>query len=277
MKFRNIIKGLIIIRFIKNPNLPESKVTLIAVSEEYLAIIDELERLGIGYIPIPKAAFLPPPVCSHADMLIHHLGDNQMICASSISHLLLNHQFNITISNPVNAKYPNDILLNSLRIGDLLFGKINAVSQHIIEYCKNQTIQIIHVNQGYTKCSTAVINEKAIVTSDITIADAGKKAGLDVLQIQPGYIELQGYNYGFIGGCCGLIDQKTLAVTGKIKTHPDGNDMRQFAKNHGVDIIELDAGNLKDVGGIIPLKKNRKFVDCTSPGSGQIETREKTF
>ena len=53
----------------------------------------------------------------------------------------------------------------------------------------------------------AVVSNKAIITSDKVIAHEAKKVDLDVLLIPPGDIILPGLDYGFIGGCCGLIEK----------------------------------------------------------------------
>ena len=97
-----------------------------------------------------------------------------------------------------------------------------------------------------------------MITSDPSITTACRKAGFDVLQIRPGFIELPGYSHGFIGGCCGLISADRLAVCGELNTHPDHDRIHRFLTQHNVSVIELCKGPLQDIGGIIPLKQKVK-------------------
>ena len=45
--------------------------------------------------------------------------------------------------------------------------------------------------------------------------------GIDVLLIRPGYIELPGYPYGFIGGTNGNLSKDIIVFSGSLKEHPD--------------------------------------------------------
>ena len=78
---------------------------------------------------------------------------------------------------------------------------------------------------------------------------------IDVLQISAGDIELDGYAYGFIGGCCGFIDKSTLAFSGNISLHRDFADIRDFAGNYHIKLHSLTNGKLYDIGGILPVKE----------------------
>ena len=73
----------------------------------------------------------------------------------------------------------------------------------------------IFVTQGYANCSVAVVDERWIITADCGIARACRAAGLDVLQICPGFIR-SGMVLGFIGGCCGKLGADQLAFTGRL-------------------------------------------------------------
>ena len=67
-------------------------------------------------------------------------------------------------------------------------------------FCEEKKLTYHAVKQGYAKCSTVLVNEQACITADTSIAAAVKQCGLDVLQIRPGFVELPGYPYGFLGG-----------------------------------------------------------------------------
>ena len=123
-----------------------------------------------------------------------------------------------------------------------------------MEYCEENNIKIINVNQGYCKCSICLINQNSIITEDQSICNALKDK-FDVLKINSGYVQLKGYNYGFFGGCTGLIDKNTLAINGEIKYHKDKDEMISFLKERNVQLVELKSGYLEDIGSIIPLRE----------------------
>ena len=107
--------------------------------------------------------------------------------------------------------------------------------------------------QGYTRCAAAIVDQNSVITADMGLSMVLKRAGLTVLEIQPGAIRLPGYPYGFIGGCCGLIAPNQLAFTGSLGFHPDSQKIKSFLQERGVQWIELTNEPLLDIGGIIPI------------------------
>ena len=76
---------------------------------------------------------------------------------------------------------------------------------------------------------------------------------MQALKIRDGFIELPGYNYGFIGGACGLISPYKLAFAGDVTRHPDYLAIKTFLHSQKVEAICLHDGNLFDIGGILPI------------------------
>ncbi len=245
--------------FVKTPNLPESDAALAVVSGTYREIIDALNALGIETVAVKPCKNLSESVSSHADMLCHHLGGNQIIVAQEEEHLkaeLKFHGFNVTDSNKCISKfYPHDVPLNAARVGNQLIANQAALDNLIIDYCEENGIEIIPVKQGYAKCSTIVIDDHSIITADPSIAKAAKAAQIDMLLIEPGYIELKDCSYGFIGGTCGFIGKNHIAFTGNIKAHPSYSNMKNFLNDKDIKMISLTKGRLVDIGGIITLKE----------------------
>ncbi len=217
--------------------------------------IKELEKTGNAVIPTVKLDCLYDAVASHADMQIHYLGDNRFVCApEAYDHYkkLLPHGFTlIKGSAKLNSKYPDDIAYNAAALKDCVICKSRCTAIEILETYGSKGADILNAAQGYAKCSTCIVSGHAIITSDKSIARAAEKHSIDVLKIREGYIKLQGMNYGFIGGASGLIDRNVLAFNGELSTHPDGDNIRSFCKNHGVEIVELKKGILTDIGSII--------------------------
>lgn len=248
--------------FIKTPNLPEGDTVLVAVSCTYPSIISALKSRGVSVIEVASGRRLSGAVSSHADMLLHHLGNNKVVVAKGEFALKKNLEqagFDILESNIcIRDGYIHEIPLNAFQVGNYLFSNLSYLDPVVKQYCEENNIAIVSVRQGYAKCSTVVVNDSSIITADPSIAQAAKLVGLDVLQISPGGIELKGYSYGFIGGCCGLIGKNKLAFAGNIRTHPDYSQIYKFCYEKEVDLISLADMPLTDIGGIIPLKIGTK-------------------
>lgn len=189
---------------------------------EPLAKVTGCEVLSL--LPYDK---LDGPVSTHADMLIFSLG-KRIFCYEdyyykneNIFKIAENEGYEIVkISSPTSAKYPSDIALNAFKIGNLICGKLKYVAKEIIEYAKALGFQLIDVKQGYSACSTLVLDDDTVVTADKSIYNALAKAGKRAVLISQGDIKLDGYDYGFIGGASCVIDD-TVYFFGDIKKHKD--------------------------------------------------------
>lgn len=247
-------------KFVNSPNLPKSKVKAVLISADAgQAALNDLKRLGVEPITVNPCPDLQPQVAAHPDMLFHHIGNNRIIYYKSTDRGVyerikqLGFEL-ISINNSLEKEYPNDIAINAARIGNYLFCKRKNTAKEILDYYINENINIIDIKQGYAKCSVCVVSEKAIITADRSIAASAKNVGMDVLLIKEGFIKLKGYNYGFIGGCCGKLSENTLAFCGNIELHPDYNRIKNFLEEHNVSIIIIDKeSELHDIGSIIPL------------------------
>lgn len=243
------------INFINKPNLPAGDVTTVAISEDATKAIKKLNSIGINTIKIKKSHLLPQPVASHADLQLLHIKNDGIFTATE--HLCIGEselKYNQKLlKGIIGNKYPSDVPLNCTLLDNKLICNTNTVAKEVLQYAELEQLQIIHVNQGYSRCSIAVINENAIITDDISIFAATQNFLNDVLLIEKGSIELKGYNYGFIGGCCGKISNNKIAFNGRIESHSNANQIIDFTRKHNIDILELHSGRLIDIGGIIPL------------------------
>ena len=104
--------------------------------------------------------------------------------------------------------------------------------------------------QGYARCSILPVNEDSIITADWGVAKICISAGMNVLLIRPGHIQLTGFNYGFIGGCGGRIGD-TVVFHGNLSEHPDGNSIREFIHQRGLKIKDFPEFPLTDIGSIL--------------------------
>lgn len=243
---------------IREPNLPHGRVTLAAVSGKAVKAAKALERLGVAVLSVDECPALPEPIFSHPDMLCHPLGGRDVLVARGNDNLREKLRREGFLPAETRERlcgvYPEDILLNAARIGDLCFGS-QKCEEKLQRVCREKNIRFIPVRQGYAKCSTVVVSQRAILTADPSIAKAAEACGVDVLRVRAGYVELPGYSYGFLGGACGKLSQDVLAFAGDLSQHPDSDAITAFLRNYHIAPLSLYGGALMDIGGILPLRE----------------------
>lgn len=240
---------------LKISRIPDKKASKVIISGEYKNLSAELIRQGIDCIYTEEETRISREVAYHADMQICPLVNKTFVLKKGrLGCKLLEYGIKTeeTYLEP-SKKYPKDILCNALFINNCLFGKLDAVDLKIKEYAKINRIKLVNVNQGYSACSVAVVNDKSAITADEGLYSAMRVNGIDVLKISSGNINLKGYNTGFIGGCTGLIAKDEFVFTGKLDLHPQGEQIRAFINCKKIKIIELTNEVMIDIGGIIPL------------------------
>lgn len=209
----------------------------LVMSKKYPCFCEELNKFGYEIIPTKKINTFLEPEQYHADM--------QILCIKNKVITL-----DDCIKKP-GKNYPENILLNCLYHNNKLYGKLSATDSLVREYCRENNIETVNVNQGYTRCSTLVVNEKAVITADKSIEKGMKNNGVEVLLISAGNIVLEGFDYGFIGGAS-FSDNNTIYFFGDITKHPDYNKIKEFTSKHN-SIIEIlcKTQPLTDIGGAV--------------------------
>lgn len=249
-------------KWIARPNLPEGRVTLAAVAQTAATVQQSLQKRGIQVLQVPPSRALAAPVAAHADMLLLPMHAGVCFCGSraveSWIAKLIPSIFRTYIR--VQSPYPSECGLNVACVGKWIFANPKCLDTRVLAYL--QTIgELVPVRQGYAKCNVAVVTERAIMTEDPGIAKAAAHIGLDVLQLESGAVRLPGYSYGFLGGACGKLSASELAFSGSLDKHPQAAQIRLFLQAHEVRPIELSAGALLDIGGIVPLQESTCATD----------------
>ncbi len=210
-----------------------------------------LKELGLEPICLPPFGKIAAPVEAHPDMLVYRQGNALLVPAE---YLDANRRLFSALGcdvygtdAPFCAKYPGDVRLNALSVGHTVYGLARGICREI----RQGAHRFVAVRQGYTRCSAAVVAERAVITADTGLAEALEKDGVDVLLIRPGHILLPGYDTGFIGGCGGLIRPGLYGFFGRIDLHPEYGRMARFAEAHGTGLISLQDGALTDWGGLV--------------------------
>lgn len=209
----------------------------LVMSKKYPCFCEELNKFGYEIIPTKKINTFLEPEQYQADM--------QILCIKNKVITL-----DDCIKKP-GKNYPENILLNCLYHNNKLYGKLSATDSSVREYCRENNIETVNVNQGYTRCSTLVVNDKAVITADKSIEKGMKNNGVEVLLISAGNIVLEGFDYGFIGGAS-FSDNNTIYFFGDITKHPDYNKIKEFTSKHN-SIIEIlcKTQPLTDIGGAV--------------------------
>ena len=223
-----------------------------------ISAIEGLKREGFCVITLARDERLPSPVASHADMILFREDDRIFISAAyaekcpDIIEYSKEYGYSAVLCNCVpKSKYPDDILFNIATVGNNVFADLKHIDATVKAYLECKGYFFNSVNQGYAKCSTVIVANNEIITADKGIAKKATLCGIDVLIIKNSQdaVALRGYNYGFLGGACGLFNND-LYFCGNITKHPEYVSISDFCRMHGVRLTSLSDEPLYDVGGI---------------------------
>ncbi|WP_313345336.1 DUF6873 family GME fold protein [Sedimentibacter sp.] len=221
-------------------------------------IINYLKKLNIVPIKTIKCNELQEPVDGHPDMVIHPIDYKNFVVAPNVYDYYKTALNNTGIklikgSITLSINYPGDIPYNAARISKYAVHNIKHTDEVLKHYLEKAGIEFIHVPQGYSKCSTTALNDNTALTSDASIYEKLTSYNINCLYINPEVILLNGYNHGFIGGCTGLIDDKTFLSTGKICDKNIADTIKEFIMSAGYTYNEASNEQITDLGTIIPI------------------------
>lgn len=225
---------------------------------DYRTSIEELsslEKLNIKPIKIPQCKDLYNAIDGHVDIQVFQSSPlvNEFIIYKYMKEDFLSYLISLNInfalsSLPLENKYPKNIALNCISTESILIHNLQHTDSKIKTLSTSKTI--INVKQGYSRCSCAIVSNSAFITSDTGIYTALKDNNYDVLLLPTGDILLEGFDYGFIGGTCGLISKNTMAFFGDLNKYKYGAEVKSFLKSHDVNAVYLSPHKLVDRGGL---------------------------
>ena len=224
------------------------------------AIADRLRDFFHHVILLPADEKIDVPVSHHPDMNFAVVRDtlitdeNYYLCNAkeAIDRICFLGGFKLALSKDRrSADYPHDVGFNALILGNILIGRLDALSGNILALAEECGLKPINVKQGYTACSTLSVPSKNLIfTADRGIASVCERHGADVVRIPDKTgITLSGYNCGFIGGCTGVWED-TVFFYGDPQEHPSLEPMCQVLEKRGIETVPLSADMLTDYGGI---------------------------
>ncbi len=188
----------------------------------------------------------------HADMQALNINGTIFVnsACSNLINTLSSLNINFVLCENIGSKYPQNIALNAALVGNKLLCRAKHLHEKVRNHCDIRGVEIIDVKQGYTKCSTLVLNNNTIITDDESIAKVSLINNINVLKIEKGDIHLDGSNIGFIGGATTKIGD-TVYFFGDTKTHRNADEINKFIAATSLKIECVTQNKLSDIGGIV--------------------------
>lgn len=200
--------------------------------KELVAYLEEKGYTIELFGPVESAA---EPVSCHPDMFLCSLKEDVLYRGDE---------------KLVGRTYPDDIRYNACSTGKFFIHNLRYTDAGLLKKAGELGLKAVDIAQGYAKCSIVAVDEDSIITYDDGIADACRKAGMNVLKIRPGFISLPGYDTGFIGGCSGRLPDE-IVFNGNLKEHPDYEAIRSFTESRGLPCRYFESYRLTDIGTVI--------------------------
>ena len=196
---------------------------------------------GAGYtvVRIRPDALVHPAIAAHPDLFMCRMGTapNAPVLFSR--------------PNELGSCYPADIPYNAVCLDRYLIHRTDCTAPAVRAAAAEMGLREINVRQGYTRCSTVVVDGRSVITADPGIAETLRAyPDIDVLQILPGHVLLPGFPEGFLGGASGRVG-RNVVFCGDIKTHPEHERIAQFIRARDLNVVSFPGQPLLDIGGII--------------------------
>lgn len=215
-------------------------------------MIDYMRTKGT-VILVPEDDRFDQRISSHPDLVISIIDDTLVIDENA--SVLLYQQLDALgvpylVGNArLSASYPKDIAYNAVITRDYLIHNLNYTNSQLLLHSSSTKKKLISVKQGYTKCSTVVVKDDTIITSDSGIYQATRDI-MKVLFIQPKHVLLEGFDFGFLGGASGLLED-TVVFHGDLSKHPDYSKIVSFIEAADKKVHYFNEFPLTDIGSIL--------------------------
>lgn len=221
-------------------------------------MIGDCSADGITVINPPIVDILPSGLRKHSDLGICVIGGGKAVCPPETAQYYREAlaPFNIEIitgETHIGCHYPQDCAYNVGIAGRRCFLNKSVCDGVLLSELEKAGYEIIHVKQGYGKCSICPVDENTIISGDKGICRTAREYGFTVLEISHSGIALPGYENGFFGGAAGMLSPKEIAVNGELSYISDGEKILKFLKEREISVKNLKKGEICDIGSVIPL------------------------
>lgn len=242
-----------------NPFVFKDRVKAVIVSYKISEGFEQLlTNLKIDIIKTEPINEIDVPVRDHPDMAVHPI-DYKKIVVYNKHETYYREKLKkygvevIPSSNKLNKLYPNDIALNVSRTNDYYFYKENCIDLSIEKNLMGNSKPIL-VKQGYSKCSSLIIGNNLVITSDKGLCNTYLNNGVKCYLIPFGEIYLTGYDTGFIGGCGGMISEDELLFYGNLERYKYSDKLVEILKNENIKYYYPKDCEFIDLGSIIGIR-----------------------
>lgn len=197
-----------------------------------------------------------PSISTHPDIFFCQYEPDKIVFApdTKTEYIAALHKAGIKMTkgkSSLGNAHPETVHYNACATRNLLIHNLKYTDSRILDFFEGK--EKVNVKQGYTRCNLLSLNDKSFITSDGGIKRELEHRGLDVLYIDPYQIRLDGHEYGFFPGCCGVWRNK-LVVCGNTSKLKEKKELDDFLKHNNLGIIELYHGELVDLGSILFLE-----------------------
>jgi hypothetical protein len=233
-----IIKAIKKMTIIADKRIPETaKIKLTAYGRLIL-----LETKGITY----------DAISGHPDIFFCKIND-QLIIAPNLHESYKKELLDLNIpiiegEENVGNKYPESAKYNVVTTNKFLMHNFRYTDSAITNH--SDDLDLIHLNQGYSRCNLLPLKNNGFITSDEGIKRVLLNYKLNVLYVNPEDIQLPGFKHGFFGGACGVMGN-SIFILGSLNKFKDGEKVKAFCQSLNYEIIELFDGPLLDAGSIL--------------------------
>lgn len=202
-------------------------------------LINYLKEQGYDLELVSSEGIVDEAISNHPDVFLCKMGIHE------------NSPIFFAEKKSLGMDYPDDCAFNAACTGKYFIHKLSVTNERLLMAAKAMDMILIDVNQGYTKCSTVIVDETSIITYDQGIAAAcSKYKDLDVLLVAPGFVRLDGYDTGFIGGASGRVGNEII-FNGDLFGHPDFAQIVKFIEDRGLSCRWFADYKLTDIGSIL--------------------------
>lgn len=155
--------------------------------------------------------------------------------------------------------YPETCFYNAIVFNQFIIGLETVLDPQVITIAKKSSLEFISVKQGYSRCSSFVIDSKTLVTSDVGIAKNMRqmiqkfKLDCQVVYCDPKEIELSGFAHGFIGGTTWQLEEGRRYFYGDVSALSNWQDIKTYLYKADVEPVYIRKKKLEDVGSAIGI------------------------
>lgn len=243
--------GLTVMINFSMPNLPDESEN--AICAENSGLLNKFKNIVLTR----KIPALPESMQFHADLQLCHVDRGTFVsapeCYDYYKKILGVYGCNVLKGEKyIGGTYGSDCAYNVLVIGKKAFHNTKYTDNVIKKYFEDNQIELIHVNQGYTKCAASPLCENKLISADPSILRMCKNHGIDCLEIPWNGVLLSGFSHGFFGGSSGRINKEEFYICGNLNTHPASLEIDAFVKGCGMRVV-YEKGDITDFGSVMVI------------------------